>query len=207
MKRTASCETSLPSLAMADLIAAMEEAGAILRGHFLLSSGRHSDIYFEKFRILERPALLSEVCAEIVTHFRSEQIEVVAGPTTGGVIIAFEVARQMGSPALYVEREGERRVLRRGAALPPGTRVLIVDDVLTTGLSVREVIGVLREAGGEVVGVGVLVDRSEAEQDFGVPLFAAARLEAKSYAPDEVPDWLSRIPISEPGSRRIETGS
>lgn len=189
---------------MADLVRAMEEAGAILRGHFLLSSGRHSDVYFEKFRILERPALLSEACSEIARRFSKSGVEVVAGPTTGGVIIAFEVARQMGASALYVEREGERRVLRRGAALREGTKVLVVDDVLTTGLSVREVISVLRDAGGDVVGVGVLVDRSEMEQEFGVPLFAAARVEARSYAPEEVPEWLAQIPITDPGSRRIE---
>lgn len=192
---------------MADLIAAMEEAGAILRGHFLLSSGRHSDVYFEKFRVLERPALLSEVCAEIAAQFRDSKVELVAGPTTGGVILAFEIARQMAVNALYVEREGERRVLRRGAYLPRGARVLVVDDVLTTGLSVREVIQLLQDKGAEVVGVGVLVDRSEVPLDFGVPLFAATRVEARSYAPDEVPDWLAEIPITDPGSRRLETGA
>lgn len=191
---------------MADLIAAMEEAGAILHGHFLLSSGRHSDVYFEKFRILERPALLSEVCASIAAQFRDSSVDLVAGPTTGGVIIAFEVARQMAVNALYVEREGERRVLRRGAHLPRGARVLVVDDVLTTGLSVREVIQLLKDQGTEVVGVGILVDRSEQPLDFGVPLFAAARVEAKSYAPDEVPDWLAAIPITDPGSRRLVGG-
>ncbi len=192
---------------MADLIGAMIEAGAILRGHFLLSSGRHSDVYFEKFRILERPALLSEVCSEVVNRFADSGVDVVAGPTTGGVIIAFEVARQMGVGAVYIERQGERRVLRRGASLPRGARVLVVDDVLTTGLSVREVIHLLNEAGGEVVGIGVLVDRSEVPVEFGVPLFAAARVEAKSYAPDEVPDWLAETPITDPGSRRLEPGA
>ncbi|MER3413245.1 MAG: orotate phosphoribosyltransferase [Armatimonadota bacterium] len=192
---------------MADLIGAMEGAGAILRGHFLLSSGRHSDVYFEKFRILERPALLSQACAEIAKSVEDSAVDLVAGPTTGGVIIAFEVARQMGVHALYVEREGERRVLRRGAHLPRGSRVLVVDDVLTTGLSVREVMSLLRDAGGEIVGVGVLVDRSEEPVEYGVPLFAAARVHAKSYAPDEVPDWLAEIPITDPGSRRLNTGT
>jgi orotate phosphoribosyltransferase len=191
---------------MADLISAMEKAGAILRGHFLLSSGRHSDVYFEKFRVLEQPALLSEVCTEIVSRFRDSNVDLVAGPTTGGVIIAFEVARQLEVGALYVEREGERRVLRRGAHLPRGARVLAVDDVLTTGLSLREVIQLLVDSGGEVVGVGVLVDRSEEPIDLGVPLFAAARVEARSYAPEEVPDWLAAIPITDPGTRRLVGG-
>jgi orotate phosphoribosyltransferase len=188
---------------MADLIRAMEEAGAILRGHFVLSSGRHSDVYFEKFRVLEQPRLLSEVCAEIAAHFRDSGAEFVAGPTTGGILIAFEVARQLGLRALYIEREEGRRVLRRGATIEPGAKALVVDDVLTTGLSVREVLDVLRHAGAEVVGLGVLVDRSEEPQDFGVPLFAAARVEAKSYAPEEVPDWLARVPVRQPGSRHL----
>ncbi len=188
---------------MADLIRAMEEAGAILRGHFVLSSGRHSDVYFEKFRVLEQPTLLSEVCSEIASRFADSGAEIVAGPTTGGILIAFEVARQMGLRALYIEREEGKRVLRRGARIAPGARVLVVDDVLTTGLSVREVLEVLQGAGADVVGVGVLVDRSECPQDFGVPLYAAARVEAKSYAPDEVPDWLAEVPIREPGSRNL----
>lgn len=186
---------------MADLGTLLEESGAILRGHFLLSSGRHSAVYFEKFRVLERADVLSALCHEIAQHFADSGIELVAGPTTGGIIIAFEVARQLGTPALYVEREDNQRVLRRGAQVKPGTRTLVVDDVLTTGLSVSETKTLLEHHGAEVVGVGVLIDRSGGAVDFGVPLHAAHRVEAESYASDEVPAWLNEIPITKPGTR------
>lgn len=189
-----------------DLGKLLEDSGAILRGHFVLSSGRHSDVYFEKFRVLEQPAVLSALCTEIAAHFRSPHSSpltphFVAGPLTGGIIIAFEVARQMGLPAVYVESEAGVKTLRRGKTLPSGAKVLVVDDVLTTGLSVRETIQAIRNAGGELAGVAVLIDRSESPPDFGVPFFAAYRVEASSYAPDALPDWLQTIPIQKPGTR------
>lgn len=182
-----------------DLGRLLLESGAILRGHFQLTSGRHSDIYFEKFRVLEQPAVLSALCSEVAEHF--SDVDIVVGPTTGGIIIAFEVARQMGVSAMYVETENGVKTFRRGATMPSGSRVLVVDDVLTTGLSLREVVLAVREAGGTPVGVGVLIDRSELPLDFGVPFFAAYRAEGKSYAADEVPDWLAQIPITKPGTR------
>ena len=187
----------------------------------MLTSGRHSDVYFEKFRVLEQPEVLSALCAQIAEQVapppptssapppqsgraageESQRVDLVAGPTTGGIIIAFEVARQMGLPALYVESEDGVKKLRRGAHVPPGSRVLVVDDVLTTGKSVFEVLEVVKAAGGEPAGVGVLIDRSEKPIDFGVPFFAAYKVEAKSYAPDDVPEWLAEIPMSKPGTR------
>lgn len=179
----------------------LEDSGAILRGHFVLSSGRHSDVYFEKFRVLEQPQVLSALCSEIATHFQKSKIEAVAGPLTGGIIIAFEVARQMGLPAVYVESEGGVKTLRRGKTLTPGTRVLVVDDVLTTGLSVKETILAIQTAGGDVAGVAVLIDRASDAIDFGCPLFAAFRVQAQSYDPQNVPESLAAIPIQKPGSR------
>mgnify|MGYP003341763625 CR=1 FL=1 len=184
-----------------DLSALLEESGAILRGHFLLTSGRHSEVYFEKFRILERPDVLSALCTELAQHFQDSGIELVAGPTTGGIIIAFEVARQLGVQAVYVESENGQKTLRRGKTLPSGARVLVVDDVLTTGRSVVEVIDVVRSSGGDPVAVGVLIDRSEAQPDFGAAFHAAYRVEASSYPPESVPAWLSAIPITKPGTR------
>jgi orotate phosphoribosyltransferase len=177
----------------------LEESGAVLRGHFLLTSGRHSDVYFEKFRILTQPRVLSALCTEIASHFPG--VEFVAGPTTGGIIIAFEVARQLGAKAIYVEDEGGTKTLRRGQLLPDQARVLVVDDVLTTGLSVRETIGAVQAAGGTVVGVGVLIDRASEPMEFGCELFASYKVEAQSWAPDEIPDWLSAIPVQKPGTR------
>lgn len=188
--------------AAVDLASLLESSGAVLRGHFLLTSGRHSNVYFEKFRVLEQPHVLSALCAEIASHFSGvEKPDLVAGPTTGGIIIAFEVARQMGLPALYIESENGQKKLRRGAQVPPGSRVLIVDDVLTTGTSVREVIEVVRQAGGTPSGVGVLIDRAETPPDFGAPLFAAHKVQAHSFSADQVPAWLEAIPITKPGTR------
>lgn len=190
---------SNPTLAMVDLLKLLEESGAILKGHFMLTSGRHSDTYFEKFRILERPDVVEAVARTIAERFRDSGAEVVVGPTTGGIIIAFEVARQMNLKSLYVEREDGRRVLRRGAEIKSGTKALVVDDVLTTGGSVCEVIGLLKNCGAEIVGVAVLVDRSENPIEFGAPFFASVKVEAKSYAPEEVPDSLAAVPLQQRG--------
>ncbi|MBI5707657.1 MAG: orotate phosphoribosyltransferase [Armatimonadetes bacterium] len=184
-----------------DLGKLLEDSGAILKGHFILTSGRHSDTYFEKFRVLERPDVLSELCGAIADHYGGHgAFDLVAGPTTGGIIIAFEVARRLGLPALYVESEDGVRKLRRGASVPPGARVLVVDDVLTTGKSVLETAEVLRAQGGLVNGVAVLIDRSEKPIDFGCPSFAAYRVSATSYAPEDVPDWLAEFPVVKPGT-------
>ncbi len=198
-----SSETSPRSASSVELGALLESSGAVLRGHFVLTSGRHSEVYFEKFRVLERPDVLSALCAETAAWASSlsQPVELVAGPTTGGIIIAFEVARRLGVPALYVESVEGVKTLRRGATVPQGARTLVVDDVLTTGLSVRETAAVVEAAGGEVVGVGVLIDRSEHAPDFGVPLHAAYRVEAASYPPDAVPPWLAATPITKPGTR------
>jgi orotate phosphoribosyltransferase len=188
---------------LTDLTNLLESSGAILRGHFLLTSGRHSAIYFEKFRLLERPDVLSDVCQRIADRFLDDAIQLVAGPTTGGIIIAFEVARQMRLPALYVESEGGVKKLRRNARVETGTRVLIVDDVHTTGTSVLETIQVVQAAGGVPAGVGVLIDRSERPVDYPCPFFAAHRVEAQSYPPDAVPKWLADIPVTKPGTRTM----
>ena len=178
----------------------LEESGAILKGHFLLTSGRHSQVYFEKFRILENPKALSALCEEIATHFKGK-VDLVVGPTTGGIIIAFEVARQMGLTAVYVESVDGKKTIRRNATIPPSSRVLIVDDVLTTGLSVRETITAVVDAGGLPGGIGVLIDRAQTPQDFGVPLFASYKVTAETWAEGEVPGWLQDIPITKPGTR------
>ncbi|HRI44605.1 MAG TPA: orotate phosphoribosyltransferase [Fimbriimonadaceae bacterium] len=181
-----------------ELVDYLEERGAILRGHFVLTSGRHSDTYVEKFRILEQPQVLSAVCARIADRFRAASIDVVAGPTTGGIIIAFEVARQLGCDAVYVETEDGRRTLRRGARVDPGARVLVVDDVLTTGRSLLETIGALCV---EPAGIAVLIDRSEANPFENQEYFAACRVEAASFAADAVPEQLAAIPAIKPGTR------
>lgn len=167
----------------------------------MLTSGRHSEVYFEKFRVLERPDVLSALCKEITEEFQDESFDAIAGPTTGGIIIAFEVARQMGLPAVYVETESGEKTLRRGKTLPAGIKVLIVDDVLTTGTSLVETRGAIERAQGTVGAYAVLIDRAAPNLDLGLPTFAAYRVEATSYAPDELPDRLAAIPAIKPGTR------
>ena len=184
-----------------DLGAILDASGAILRGHFVLTSGRHSDTYFEKFRVLEQPEVLVALCHEIAENFKGQGVEFVAGPTTGGIIIAFEVARQMGVQSVYIESENGEKTLRRGKTLSEGARVLIVDDVLTTGRSLFESRDAILKAGGNPVGYGVLINRAQGELDLP-KLFSAYTVEATSYAPDEVPNWLAEIPTTKPGTRK-----
>jgi orotate phosphoribosyltransferase len=185
-----------------DLGAMLSESGAILNGHFVLSSGRHSSVYIEKFRVIERPDVLSALCSEIAAEVRANKPDFVAGPLTGGIIIAFEVARQLGVPARYIESEAGAKTFRRQTSIPLGSRFLIVDDVLTTGLSLRESAEAVRQAGGKVESYAVLIDRSEA-LSLDRHYYAAYKVDATSYAEDEVPDWLAAIPVTKPGTRTL----
>jgi orotate phosphoribosyltransferase len=176
------------------------EAGAVMEGHFVLTSGLHSPIYWEKFRVLEQPNYTERLCRMIANHFRDQNIQLVAGPTTGGVIISYEVAKQLGLRSIFAEREGATRVFRRGFEIKPGERVLVVDDILTTGGSVREVISEVKRKGGQLIGVGVLVDRSEGAVEFGVPLFSCYKTSVPTYKPEECPLCRKGMPLSKPGS-------
>ncbi len=191
-------------LTSSEVEAALVESGALLEGHFLLTSGRHSARYVEKFRLLEQPRLTSRLCGELARRFADSDIECVVGPVTGGIILAFETARHLGCRAVYAERgdEGRGFVFRRGFQLKPGERVLVVEDIVTTGGSVLQVVETVRAAGGEVVGVGLLVDRSGGKVDYGVPrVEPLLELNIESYASGEVPDWLeARGPARKPGT-------
>jgi len=176
---------------------AFESAGAFLRGHFVYTSGRHGADYLEKFRILEEPRATMELAAMIAENFRALAPQLVAGPTTGGIILAYEVARQLGSDAVYAERaERGGRVLRRGFTISPGARVLVVDDVVTTGASVAETRDCIAASGGLVVGIGVLADRTAGRTETDVPFFACFSLDFPSYAPDECPLCEAGVPIA-----------
>ena len=178
-----------------------QKSGAILKGHFLLTTGLHSPVYWEKFRVLQSPSYTEQLCRMITTHFHKQNIQVVAGPTTGGIIIAFETARQLGVRGIFAEREGAtERAFRRGFSINPGERVLIVDDILTTGSSIRQVMAAVTNQGGTVIGIGVLVDRSEQEVDFGVPLFSCLRSITPTYTPPDCPLCAKNIPLVKPGS-------
>ena len=180
-----------------------EKSGAILKGHFLLASGLHSPVYWEKFQVLQFPNYTEQLCRMIADHFREQEIQVVAGPTTGGIILAFEVARQLGVRGIFAEKEGTGgRAFRRGFSISSGERVLIVDDLLTTGGSIREVIAAVTNQGGVVVGVGVLVDRSEHSIDFGVPLFSCHRATIITYPPENCPLCAEQVPLVKPGGSK-----
>ncbi len=177
-----------------------QKSGALLKGHFLLTSGLHSPAYWEKFRILQFPGYTEQLCRMIADHFRRENVQVVAGPTTGGIILAFEVARQLGVRGIFAEKEDEERNFRRGFSIDPGERVLIVDDILTTGSSVHEVIAAVNKLGGNIIGIGVLVDRSGQAPDFGFPLFSCHRTATVTYRPEECPLCAAGVPLVKPGS-------
>jgi orotate phosphoribosyltransferase len=181
----------------------LQKAGAMLKGHFLLASGVHSPIYWEKFRVLQFPTYTEQLCRMIANHFRKEGIQVVAGPTTGGIILAFEVARQLGVRGIFAEKEGtEQRAFRRGFSIDPGEQVLVVDDIVTTGNSVRQVIDAVTKQGGKVVGIGILVNRSEQELDFSVPFFSCHRAITQTYPPEDCPLCAAKIPLFKPGAKQ-----
>jgi len=177
-----------------------QKSGAVLKGHFLLASGLHSPIYWEKFRVLASPKYTEQLCRMITTHFQKQNIQVVAGPTTGGIILAFETARQLGVRGIFAEREGTtERTFRRGFSIDSGERVLIVDDILTTGSSIRQVMAAVTKLSGKVIGIGVLVDRSEQGEEFGVPLFSCLRSITPTYTPQDCPLCAAHIPLVKPG--------
>jgi orotate phosphoribosyltransferase len=179
-------------------------AGALLEGHFILSSGLRSPKYLQCARVLMDPAraerLARALAAKIPTELR-ERIEAVVSPAMGGVIIGHEMGRALGRPAMFVERPQGTFELRRGFRLEPGTKVLMVEDVVTTGLSSREAIDAVRAAGGDVIAEAALVDRSSGKADLGIPFYPLIRIDVPTYEADAVPEDLAAIPAVKPGSR------
>lgn len=183
-----------------DLERALADRGALLAGHFRLSSGRHSDRFIQKFRILESPPLVEAVAKQIASAFRATKPSTVVSAAIGGIVLGYEVARQLGTDAIFVEKVEGVPTLRRSFTLGPDDRALVVEDVVTTGLSVREVIDVVHKHGAAVAGVGVIVQRGHA--DFGVPTRALLDMPLESYDPAECPFCAAGKPIDDPGSRR-----
>ncbi|HNJ47258.1 MAG: orotate phosphoribosyltransferase [Novosphingobium sp.] len=187
-----------------EVLAEFRASKALLEGHFLLSSGRHSAHYLQCARVLMDPMRASRLAAAIAAKLPRElrkEIAKVVSPAMGGVIIGHEMGRALGIEAMFVERPEGTFELRRGFALEPGDKVLMVEDVVTTGLSSREAIRAIEEAGGEVIAAAALVDRSGGAVDLGVPFFPLIALSFPTYAPDEVPAELAAIPAIKPGSR------
>ena len=188
--------------ASTDVERVFRDSGALREGHFILASGKHSALYLEKFQVLQHPADTERLCAAIASWAASLAVETVAGPTTGGIILAHEVARQLGLRANYAERrEGASgREFRRGFAITPGERVLVVDDIMTTGGSVQETIEAVRAAGGTVAGAAVLVDRSGGAARLDIPVHPLWRLDIPSYAPADCPLCGKGVPATHPGT-------
>ncbi|WP_128892203.1 orotate phosphoribosyltransferase [Erythrobacter sp. HKB08] len=188
-----------------DVLSEFRASGALLEGHFKLSSGRHSGFYLQCARVLMNPEragrLAAAIAAKIPREIRS-QIDTVVSPAMGGIIIGHEMGRALGKDALFLERPEGTFHLRRGFALEPGAKVLMVEDVVTTGLSSREAIDAVGREGGEVIAEVSLIDRSGGEVDLGVPFFPLVQINFPTYAEDEVPAELAAIEITKPGSRK-----
>lgn len=179
----------------------LQKSGAILDGHFELTSGLHSSKYLEKFKLLQFPNFTEHFCKMIASHFKDSGTQVVAGPALGGVVLAFEVARLLGVRAIYAERVGNGRGFRRGLSVSNGERVLIVDDILTTGGSVEDVMKAVKDEGGNVLGVGVLIDRSARSIDLGAALYSCHSMEIPTFSSNECPKCHEGSPLTRPGGR------
>jgi orotate phosphoribosyltransferase len=186
-------------LAGGALLAELEARGAILSGHFRLSSGRHSNRFVQKFRFLEDPALLAGIVAAMLERMPALDVQCVVSAAVGGIVLGYEAARQLGTRAIFVEKEGGAARFRRGFGVAPGERVLVVEDVITTGLSVREVIDVVSAEGGVVAAAAVVVRRGAV--DVGAPLFALLDMPLESFEPAVCPQCAAGAALDEPGSR------
>lgn len=190
----------------AKVLKEFEKAGALLRGHFILSSGLHSPIFLQKALVFQNPKRTSRLCkalAKKVEKAELGKIDVIVSPAVGGIIPGYETARHMDVPAMYVEREEGEFRLRRGFELKKGAKVLVVEDIVTTGLSSRECIDAVRKVGGDVVAEACLIDRSGGKADVGAPLISLAQIDIPTYKPDDLPPELEGMQAVKPGSRGL----
>ncbi len=187
-----------------EIIEMLKEAEVLLEGHFLLTSGRHSDKYMQCAKIFQNSKYSVPLCGELVEKYKNDNIEVVIGPAIGAIQMAYEVGKQLGVKNIFAERENGKMTLRRGFTIEKGQRVLVVEDVVTTGGSVREVIELVEQCGGVVAGVGSIVDRTGGKIDFGVPYKSAFSMDITSYEADECPICKTGAPLVKPGSRNVK---
>jgi orotate phosphoribosyltransferase len=196
------------SMKSEDALDLFRRSGALLEGHFILTSGAHSPNYFQCARVLQHPNWAQLLCSEIGLHFNEYRIQVVAAPAVGGIIVAHEVARTLNARCLFAERENGVMTFRRGFELHPDENVLVVEDVVTTGGSLKEVVQLCRRANANVIGVGFLVDRSTGTAHFDVPHFSLISVDVKKYDPSDCPLCREgRMPAVKPGSRSLSRNS
>ncbi len=191
-----------------DVLDEFRAAGALLEGHFILSSGLHSPVFLQKALVFAQPDRTERLCRALAQKVLDEVpggVDVVVSPAIGGIIPGYETARHLRVPAYYAEREDGVFRLRRGFSLSPGARVVLVEDIVTTGLSSRECAASIRGAGGEIVAGACLVDRSNGTADLGAPLIALARVDFPTYPPDQLPPDLAKLPPERPGSRHLHS--
>ena len=188
-----------------DVLNEFRQAHALREGHFVLSSGLHSPVFLQKNLVFMDARRCERLCRALADKITAAvgAVDVVISPAVGGIIPAYETARHLGVPSMYVEREGGVFKLRRGFSVEPGQKVVMVEDIVTTGLSSRECIAAIQAAGGEVIAAACIVDRSGGKADVGVPLIALAALEVPAYAADALPAELAALPVEDPGSRRL----
>jgi orotate phosphoribosyltransferase len=189
-----------------DVLDIFRDCGALLEGHFILSSGLRSPVFLQKAKVFQYPDRAEKLCRALAQKVRAEgygNVSKIVSPAIGGIIPGYETARHLGVPALYTERVEGRFELRRGFELAKGERVLVVEDIVTTGLSIRECIETLQRIGADVVAAACLIDRSGGEADIGVPLVSLARYKVPAYPADALPPELAAIPAVKPGSRGL----
>lgn len=192
------------SLNESDVLSIFKKTKALLEGHFLLTSGRHSNQYFQCAKVLQYPEFTSQICELIANNFRNYEIDTIIAPAMGGIIVGYDVAKHLNKRSIFTERENKEMTLRRGFTLSKGERVLICEDVVTTGGSVKEVIEIVKKFEAMVVGVGSIVDRSNGKVDFGFPFFSALKLDVVPYEPNDcVICKEGELALVKPGSRKI----
>ncbi|MGI8775141.1 MAG: orotate phosphoribosyltransferase [Actinomycetota bacterium] len=188
----------------AEILAVLEDKGAVMRGHFRLSSGRHSDVFAQKFRVLEHPGIAARFGQELAAAFEGE-FDVVASPAVGAVVLGFSTALAGGARFIFSERSDDAMAFRRGFEIQPHERVLVIEDVVTTGGSAAEVVQLVKAAGGDCVGIGTLIDRVDPSRpaELGAALKSLVKLESRSWDPGACPLCAEDVPLDDPGSRRI----
>ena len=188
-----------------DVLEEFRAAGALLTGHFILSSGLRSAVFLQKMRVFEDPARTERLCGALAARIRETfgDVDLVVSLAIGGIVPGYETARALGCKAVFVEREGDKFALRRGFDIPVGARVVLVEDIVSTGLSLREGLEVVRDYPGTILGAACLIDRSGGRAELGVPLVALAEVDFPAYPADQLPPDLAALPAEKPGSRKI----
>ena len=186
-----------------EILEAFEKSKALLKGHFLLTSGRHSNIYFQCAKVLQYPEYVEMLCSLIAKNYKNSEIDTVIAPAMGGLVVGQEVARQLNKRFIFAEREEKKLTLRRGFTIDKDEKLLICEDVVTTGGSVFEVIDIVKSNNAIVAGIGFIVDRSNGKINFGYPQFSTFKMEVLSYPPEDCPLCEEKIPVVKPGSRKI----